>query len=295
MEHRSVWLATAELPRYSDLQADLEADIAVVGGGIVGLTTALLAQRDGARVVILEATRIGDGTTGNTTGKVTTQHSLIYSDLIERHGEDDARRYAEANQAAVEKVAALADELDMDCDLTRAPAYAYTRHPDQRGRIEVEVEAAKRLGLPAALTDQIDLPFDIEAAVRFENQIHFHPGRYLAEMARALTGAGGLVFDRTRVTGIEEQRDRTVELTTPAGTVRADQVIVASLLPPGLTGGYFAKTRPSRSYALAARLRGPAPSSMTISADSPSRSTRPWLAPGSNGLIVVGNGHETGE
>ena len=104
MERRSVWLATAELPIFSALNADLEVDLAVVGGGIVGLTTALLAQQEGARVAVLEGARIGAGTTGYTTGKVTSQHSLIYADLLDRHGEDLARRYADANQAGVEKI-----------------------------------------------------------------------------------------------------------------------------------------------------------------------------------------------
>jgi glycine/D-amino acid oxidase-like deaminating enzyme/nitrite reductase/ring-hydroxylating ferredoxin subunit len=291
----SVWSATAEAQRYPTLEADLEVDVAVVGGGWVGLTTALLAQRDGARVAVLEGAQVGAGTTGYTTGKVTSQHSLIYADLIGRHGHEVARSYAEANQAGVEKAAALVDELGIDCELTRAPAYTYTRLPDRRAEIEAEVEAATRLGLPAALTDTMDLPFDIEAAVRFDNQLHVHPGRFLAGIAAAVTTGGGLVLEQTRVTAVDEQRDRTVELTTPAARVRANQVVVATLLPLGVIGGYFAKTRPSRSYALAARLATAAPTSMAISIDSPTRSTRPWLTPGPNGLVVCGNGHETGE
>lgn len=294
MERRSVWLATVEMPRFPELDADVETDVAVVGGGLVGLTTALLAQRHGLRVLIVEAAGMGGGTTGNTTGKVTSQHSLVYADLIERHGEEDARKYAEANQAGVEKIASLASELGIECDLTRASAFTYTQQPDQRHRIEAEAEAATRLGLPATLTHQIDVPFDVEAAVRFDQQIHLHPSRYLAGLAAAFIDAGGQVCERSRVTDIEEQRDGTVKLSTGTGTVVANQVVVASLLPPGLIGGYFAKTRPSCSYALAARLRGPAPTSMTISTDAPGRSTRPWLDPGPNGLIVVGNGHETG-
>lgn len=292
MERRSVWLATAELPRYSALDRNIEVDVAVVGGGLVGLTTALLARRDGASVAVLEGAQIGAGTTGNTTGKVTSQHSLFYADLLERHGEENARRYAEANQAGVEKVAELAAELDIECELTRAPAYVYTGKADQRELIEAEVRAAKTLGLPATLSTEVDLPFDVEAAVRFGDQIHFHPGKYLAGLAHAFTVAGGVIHDRSRVTDINEQRDRTVDLATESGMVHADQAVVATLLPPGLIGGYFAKTRPSRSYALAVRLKDAAPQSMTISADSPMRSTRPW---GENGLIVVGNGHETGE
>lgn len=132
MERRSVWLATAELPRYSTLDRDLEVDVAVVGGGLVGLTTGLLAKREGARVAVLEAAQIGAGTTDSTTGKVTSQHSLIYADLLERHGEEKARQYTDANKAGVEKVAALAKELGIECELTRAPRSCTRARPISR-------------------------------------------------------------------------------------------------------------------------------------------------------------------
>lgn len=292
MERRSAWLATAELPHYAALDGDADYDVAVVGAGLVGLTTALLAQRDGARVVLLEAAEPGSGTTGNTTAKVTSQHGLLYADLLDRHGEEDARRYAAANHAGVEKVVELAEELDIECELTRAPAYVYTAAADQRDRIEREVEAATRLGLPASLATRLDLPVPVEAAVRFDDQAHFHPVKYLAGLARAFTAAGGVIHAHTRVTAVDELRDLSVNLTTDAGTIHADQAVVATLLPLGLIGGCFAKTRPSRSYALAVTLRGDRPASMTISVDAPTRSTRPWRE---DGLIVAGNGHEPGE
>jgi glycine/D-amino acid oxidase-like deaminating enzyme/nitrite reductase/ring-hydroxylating ferredoxin subunit len=293
MKFESVWLDSVDMPAFPPLAQDIEVDVAVVGGGLVGLTASLLAQRGGARVAVLEAARIGAGTTGHTTGKVTSQHGLIYADLIERHGEAAAQIYAEANQGGVEQVARLVEEFGIDCDLTRGVAYAYTQIAEQRHEVEEEVRAAQRLGLPASLTDETDLPFDVQAAVAFAEQLHFHPGRYLAGLVRALTRAEGMVFEQTRVTELDEQSDHTIRVTTSSGTVRAGQVVVATLLPIGRIGGYFAKTRPMRSYALAVRLRGPAPTSMSISIDSPSRSTRPWL-PGQNGMIVVGNGHETG-
>jgi glycine/D-amino acid oxidase-like deaminating enzyme/nitrite reductase/ring-hydroxylating ferredoxin subunit len=294
VEHRSVWTATADRPVYPALDADRDVDVAVVGGGIVGLTTALLAQREGARVAVLEARQVGAGTSGSTTGKVTSQHSLVYDTLVQRHGEDKAHAYAEANEAGVQQVARLVDELGIDCDLTRAPAYVWTRDPRKRRKIVAEFEAAQRLGLPASLTESIELPFPVEAAVGFDDQLHFHAGRYLAGLARGLVDAGGELFEHTRVMEVEEQQDY-AELDTDHATVRAQQVVLATLLPIRYAGGYFAKTRPTRSYGLALRLREGAPTGMGISIDSPSRSTRPWLDPGPGGLILVGNDHETGK
>jgi glycine/D-amino acid oxidase-like deaminating enzyme/nitrite reductase/ring-hydroxylating ferredoxin subunit len=294
VEHRSVWLATTDQQRYPSLQADLDVDVAVVGGGIVGLTTALLARREGARVAVLEARQVGSGTSGNTTGKVTSQHRLLYNTLIRRHGEKKARQYAEANQAAVRQVAGLADELGIDCDLTWAPSYVWTREPRRRAAIEAEFLAARRLGLPATLTETAELPFPVEAVVGFDDQLHFHAGRYLAGLAAGLSAAGGELFENTRVLDVDEHEDAAVLTTSGAATVRAQQVVLATLLPIRYAGAYFARTRPSRSYGIALRLRADAPKGMGIGADSPSRSTRPWLDPGPGGLIVVGNDHQTG-
>lgn len=293
MQQGSVWTATADLPRHPPLTADLEVDVAVVGGGLVGLTTALLACRDGARVAVLEAAGIGAGTSGRTTGKVTAQHGLIYADLADRHGEEVARGYAEANQAGLAEVAELAADLPVDCETARLPAFAYAVRPEGRDRIAAEVAAARRAGLPASQTDDVPLPFPVETAVRFDDQLLLHPGRYLAGLARAVATAGGMIFDGTRIGEIDESGNGAVRLTSETGVrVHADRAVLATLLPPGVIGGYFARTRPTRSYALAVTLRGPAPAAMTISVDAdPTRSLRPWRT---DGLIVVGNDHEPG-
>lgn len=291
----SVWLATSTMPRFGAASGESQADVVVVGGGLIGLTTAWAAAQQGAGVVLLEAGRIGARTSGNTTGKVTSQHSLIYADLSKRHGRDKAALYAAANQAGVEQVAHLAESLSIDCELTRAPAYAYTTSADRVDRIEAEVSAAAGLGLPAALADpaEVGLP-GVRAASRFDDQIHLHPGHYLAGLAAALDHRGVRVYENSRVQELNEKGDR-VRVTTEGGAVVAAQyVVLATLLPIGKTGGYFARTRPSRSYGIAVRLPRPAPSGMAISIDEQVRSTRPWPGGGPNGLIVVGGAHETG-
>lgn len=295
--HASVWLDDPGRRRAPSpaLVEDVEVDLVVVGGGITGLTTALLSARDGASVVLLEGRRIGEGTTGYTTGKVTSQHSLHYARLIEWAGVERAREYADANQAGVELVARLADELAIDCSLTRADALVYTRsdRAADLDRIRAEAAAAQRLGLPADLVHESDLPFAISAGVRFAHQVHLHPRRYLDGLAAAFVEAGGTIHEDTRVTRVAEERGR-VLAETAGGTVRADHALEATLLPIGTLGGYFARARPSMSYGLAVRLAGDAPLGMTISTDDPTRSTRPWPDGGPTGLIIVGNGHDVG-
>jgi glycine/D-amino acid oxidase-like deaminating enzyme len=83
--HKSYWNDSfAAAPRPA-LQHDIETEVLVIGAGIVGLTAALLVAREGRKVVVIDMYRIGSGTTGHTTGKITAGHSLIYSQLAARH------------------------------------------------------------------------------------------------------------------------------------------------------------------------------------------------------------------
>jgi glycine/D-amino acid oxidase-like deaminating enzyme/nitrite reductase/ring-hydroxylating ferredoxin subunit len=293
-QHRSVWLATADSPTFAPLAGDLDVDVAVVGAGITGLTTALLLQADGARVAVIEAGRVGGGTTGGTTGKLSSQHDLHYRQLIDDHGTHEAQVYADANQQAIETIARLADECEADCQLTRTPSYLYTLDPDRVDDLRAEDEAARSVGLPSTFTTTTDLPFEVAGAVRFDDQAHFHATRYTAALARTLAARGATIVEGTRAMGVEEDGD-TATVQTEHGSVRAEQVVIATLIPFLDRGGFFAKMRPQRAYGVAARLVSDAPAGMHMNVGGPTRSTRPWLVDGEpRGLIVVGENHETG-
>src|SRR5215218_9035317 len=134
----SLWLSTAPESGYPALDEDLETDVAVLGGGIAGLTTALMLTRQGARVVVIEAHRVGSGVTGCTTAKVSALQATIYSTIRSRNGQDAAAAYAEVSLAAVDRVAELVEELGIDCDLARRPAFSYAAAPGERSSLENE-------------------------------------------------------------------------------------------------------------------------------------------------------------
>jgi glycine/D-amino acid oxidase-like deaminating enzyme len=106
MMTRSLWLTDPPATTYRPLAGQVVVDAAVLGGGIAGVTTALLLKRAGLKVVLLEAAEIASGVTGHTTAKVTSQHRLRYAALARHFGEEGARAYAEANEAGLELIVA---------------------------------------------------------------------------------------------------------------------------------------------------------------------------------------------
>jgi glycine/D-amino acid oxidase-like deaminating enzyme/nitrite reductase/ring-hydroxylating ferredoxin subunit len=290
----SLWVGTTPGTRFHELHGDITTDVVVVGAGIAGLTTAALAKADGARVVVVDAGRVAAGVTGYTTAKLTLLHGLIFDDLAQAFGDEGARKYAEANLAGMATVADLAVRHQIDCDLERRPAYTYTTDPAMAEKIQAEVAAAQRLGIPADFTTDTDLPYPVEAAVRIPDQAQFHPRKYCIGLARAIDGAGSAVYESTRALSIDEADDRcTVE--TDHGTITAGWVVQATHLPFSDSGGFFARTHPMRSYALSARLDGPVPQGMYLSVDSPSRSVRSASMDGEEVVILGGEGHKVGQ
>jgi glycine/D-amino acid oxidase-like deaminating enzyme/nitrite reductase/ring-hydroxylating ferredoxin subunit len=289
----SAWLATRPEPRsFPTLDRDARADVAVLGGGIVGITTALLLREAGLDVVLLEADRLAHGVSGHTTAKVTSQHGLVYARLRARFGAEGARTYAEANQAALEWIADRVASDAIECDFRRRPAYAYVTSERSRGKLEDEARAADEAGLPAWLAETVPLPFDVEAAVRFDNQAEFHAGRYLGALADRLAAAGARVFEHTRAVEVINDGDRVVK--TPGGDVTAGHVVVATHYPFLDRSLAFARVSPQRSYAILCRIAGALPEGMFISGDSPSRSVRAVPLEGEELLLVGGEGHKPG-
>jgi glycine/D-amino acid oxidase-like deaminating enzyme len=114
----SYWLASTAKTDYPALENDIKIDVAIVGGGITGITTAYFLKKEGLRVAIIEADKILQGTTGHTTAKITSQHSLIYNRIKNYMGMERAKQYADANEAAIHTIAGLVKNEGIDCDFT---------------------------------------------------------------------------------------------------------------------------------------------------------------------------------
>jgi glycine/D-amino acid oxidase-like deaminating enzyme/nitrite reductase/ring-hydroxylating ferredoxin subunit len=289
----SFWLATTPETDYPALTDDVSVDVAVVGAGITGITAAVLLKRAGKTVALLDSKRIVQGATGYTTAKVTAGHGLGYTKIRKAFGEDGARTYAAANQAAIERISEFVEEDGIDCDFERKRNYVYAEIEQETGEIKREVEVEQAAGLPAELVRETPLPYPVTAAVRLENQAQFHPRKYLLALAATIPGDGSHVFENSRVHTVKDGEP--CEVVADNGVMRAREVVVATHMPILDRGLFFARAWPHRSYAVAAPIdAGAAPDGMFINAGTPTRSVR-TLRDGERVYVQVGgNGHKPG-
>lgn len=293
-EAESYWEATTPKTNYPILEKEIEVDVAVVGGGLAGLTAAYLLQEQGKKVVVLEADRIVKGVTGYTTAKITSLHTLIYQDLINKFGENKAKLYGDAQEAAKEFISSLVETKKIDCDFTRAPAYTYALTNDDLEQVKKEVEAAKSLGLPASFIENIPLPIKTLGAIKFDNQAYFHPRKYLLPLAEEFIKMGGQIFENSRVFEIEEGEPCLIY--TENVSLKAKDIIIATHFPILNRGFYFARLTPLRSYVFSVKIKGEVPEGMYINAsDAPTLSVRPQPSKDGPILIITGMEHQTGK
>ncbi|MDI6100232.1 FAD-dependent oxidoreductase [Actinoplanes sp. NEAU-A12] len=249
----SYWMDTTSATAYPVLTDDVDVDVVVIGGGIAGICTAWELTEAGQTVALVEADRIAAGVTGNTTAKLSALHTLIYQRIRKSFDTDAARLYAASQQQAIERVFDVAARLNTDCDLERVPAYTWADSPDQLDRIRAEADAAAEAGLAASFVTETGLPFPVAGAVRVENQAQFHPRSYLLALAADLTWNGGLIFERTRATGLHDGDPCTV--TTEGGrTITARRVVIATHYPVFDRALTFARLEPRRELVIAATI-----------------------------------------
>ncbi len=287
----SFWFENTSETNFNILKEGLTVDVAILGAGIVGITSALFLKEAGLRVALIEAEKVVYDVTANTTAKVTSAHNVIYSNLESHFGKDGSRTYAQANQMAIDKIESMIKERNIDCDFKRLPCYIYSENPDERDMLKKETKAAENAGLPVSYTESSPLPFDIAGAIRYENQAEFHPRKYLLNLIESIPGDGSYIFEGTRVHDVKEGDIK--EVITDNGSIKAKNVIIATHFPIYDPSHLFAKMYPSMSYALGFYANEPFPDGMFVSTE-PTITYRSSPSDKGELIIVSGANHKVG-
>lgn len=291
----SLWRETYTPSVYGVLEDSIKVDVVVVGAGITGLTAAYLLKKAGRTVAVIDKDTVGGGTTGRTTGKVTSQHNLFYADLMNRLGFETAKVYAEANQTAVKLVQAIIEAEKINCSWQNDDNYVFTREKKSVEQFKKEAECAKKLDLPASFETTSPLPFEITAAVKFSGQGKMNAEEYVLGLAQAVHGDGSYVFEHSQARSLREGKSSCV-VHTPSGMVEATDIIVATSVPTMplvARGAYCMYEYPTESYIVVGRL----PESlkgMYISPDKKHHSILPFKDGDRQQVLIGGGGNLAG-
>jgi glycine/D-amino acid oxidase-like deaminating enzyme/nitrite reductase/ring-hydroxylating ferredoxin subunit len=289
--NHSVWKEMEGPAHFPRLERDLTVDVAIVGGGITGLTAAVLLARAGRSVALLEAQQLGDGVSGDTTGHLTQVLDTRYFQLERDFGREATKLVAGSVKEAIDRIAELSLEIPGGCGFERLDGVLFTEKRAQRDELGGELEACLRAGLKASFLHTSPLPFRVSGAIRVEDQAQLSITPYLAGLAQLLVSAGGEIFEKSRIIRFEDGEP--CELGTADGrTVTAQNVLVATHSPLNLV---FLQTKIShyQSYVISGPARR-APEGLFWDMDDPYHYIRSVIVEGHPELIIGGADHKTG-
>jgi glycine/D-amino acid oxidase-like deaminating enzyme/nitrite reductase/ring-hydroxylating ferredoxin subunit len=286
-------MATAPATDYAPLKDGVKVDVAVLGGGIAGITAAFLLKKAGATVAVVEADRILCGVTGRTTAHISSSQGFFYRSLIDHFDAYTARKVAASNQGAIDFIERTVGENNIACDLARLPENFYASSKDDVERLKSEYEAQQIAGLPVSYEERAPLPFENYGVIKCERQGRFHPLKYLDALAKTIPGDGSFIFEKTRALDVKEGEPCRID--TDKGQLRACDVIISTHFPISNRGLLFARMVPYRSYVIGARLDNEIPDEMYYSTEEPCHYIRSEPSADGPVWLIGGEDHAVGE
>lgn len=287
--NNSLWLQTA-YPRetYPALDKDIECDVCIIGGGLSGIANAYFLAKEGKNVVLLEKDEILSGATGNSTGKLTVQHDIVYADLIKQFGRDNARIYYEVNRDAV----SFGKSFSEGDELRNADSVLFSQSKYGTELLQDEKRAYDDIGIAGELGRNSELPLRTEATLMIQNEAQIHPVRLGQHLAKLAVKAGARIFEKSDVRLMDLKKR--LLYTNSQNEIQFNELLLCTHYPiEALRGLQIMKLSVSRSYIVAAPANMPL-TGQYISVDNPKRSVRTAFIDGKTHFLLSGEGHQAG-
>ena len=268
-------------------------DVLIVGGGITGLTTALLLQEKGKKCILAEAHTLGFGTTSGTTGHLNTLLDTPYDDIAKNFGKEGATLIKQGAVEANTLIQELSEKYGIECDFSARNGYLFAQTDAEARKLESIKKASEEAGCLVEWTDTIPVPDTFIKALKFGEQAQFHPTRYLLGLAKAFEAAGGTILEHCLVGTIQDEEPIVAD--TSLGEIKCRQLVWAIHTVAGRSILHL-QTAPYRSYAMALRLtEGLYPEDLAYDMKDPYNYYRTQVVDGVEYLIAGGFDHKTGQ
>lgn len=291
----SLWLSeNLNSKDFESLDKDISTDVCIIGAGIFGLTCGYYLSKAGLKVTVVDKDDVARKTTGHTTAKITSQHGLFYTYLVETYGKQYAKDYLFANEEAIENIKDIIDTENIKCDFEKQSNFVYTTDKLEVDKIKKEVDCVNAMGFPANFVTKTGLPFEIAGGIQFKNQAQFNPIKYINGLCDCIVKNNGEIYTNTTVYDVKKDNDNFSTLTV-GGSIQSNYVILASHYPfINFPGMYFFKMYQSSSYVIGVDTKKTLFNGMYITTSSPTYSFRTSYYNGKKILLLGGLSHKTG-
>src|SRR5690606_11914005 len=293
---KSVWTSNVHPKAYPSLNGDLDVDVAIVGGGITGITAAYLLASQGKTVAVLESHSIAKGSTAYSTGNLYCPVGERLYSIQSKHDSDALRMLVNSRSAAINFIEQKVQQHAIDCDFQRVPWHLFSTSDSSSGDSEVEKEYEAALDARIEPESRIpeNFPYkNVSRITTIKDQAQFNPYDYVVGLAEAIDSPGCRIFENTKVIDVEDGSPCVVK--TSGGTVKAKHVIMATHSPKGI---YEVHTEMEvyREFAVAVRIRDPLPEGGVYwhTTGSDQFSVRPYSNQEGQFLIVLGEPYLVG-
>lgn len=244
MKMHSYWLDTSTPSGdYSKTDIPKEVDVAVVGAGFTGLSTAYHAAKAGKSVAVLEANTVNWGASGRNGGMATTGLAIGFRNAIKRYGEERAVKYFREYNDAIDLIENIVQENDLKVDYARTGKMNLAWKESHFEGMKQTAEALKRLvGQPVTLVDKANIRSEIGSDVYHGAMVDslgagMHVGKFGHELGRLAIESGATIHEKAEVVDLTRIGSGTVhDLKTTRGNLRAGSVVLGT---SGYTGKPF--------------------------------------------------------
>jgi gamma-glutamylputrescine oxidase len=267
LNQRSYYEASVQRPpAQPPLQGRVQADVAVVGAGFAGLSTAIELQERGYRVVVLEADRVGSGASGRNGGQAIVGYASGQGPFEAQLGQADARRAWDMSLQAIDLIDQRMAQHHIACDWVKGYLYVADSKAKAKALLADMADTEQRYGLSTEVATGADVARFIASplyhAAAYETVSgHLHPLKYALGLAQAAQGLGVQLFERSPVVNLE--RGTRPVLRTAQGEVHASHVVLAGncMLPefgPAVAPDIAPRVMPVGTYIIATEPLPPA-------------------------------------